>query len=89
MSYFELEARVCPFCWVQFQPKHRKQITCGSYECKKNRQVYLRRVDEAQRADLMMKRKKQTEAANRARRATKEVDVEWMEYVERYSEDFR
>ena len=39
----ETGVSICPICQVPFTPRHSRQITCGSEECRKaHRKTYLK-----------------------------------------------
>ena len=90
-SYFAKDKRVCPYCDKTYRPEHRKQITCGSYECKLSRMRHLRIIKQEQAADRVVCNHKMTKTALRVKKAmdVARIGHPWAEEVERYSEDFR
>jgi len=90
-GYFEIVKQVCEHCGKTYTPTRRKQITCGSYECKLSRKRQLWSINQDKAAHKVIANHKMTKAALKARKImdVARIGHPWAEDVESYSEDFR
>lgn len=73
----ETGVSICPICQVPFTPRHSRQVTCGSEECRKaHRSEYLKqRTARLKEEDIDLFRKKHNEAQRKHRRKKKGLIV--------------
>lgn len=73
----ETGVSICPICQVPFTPRHSRQITCGSEECRKvHRAEYLKqRTARLREEDIDLFRQKHNEAQRKHRRKKKGLIV--------------
>ena len=73
----EVGVSICPICQVPFTPRHSRQITCGSEECRKaHRAEYLKqRTARLREENIDLFREKHNEAQRKHRRKKKGLIV--------------
>ena len=73
----ETGVRICPICQVPFIPRHSRQVTCASEECKKaHRQAYLKeRKERLMAEDIDLWRAKKAAAQRKHRRKKKDLMI--------------
>lgn len=73
----ETGVSICPICQVPFTPRHSRQITCASEECRKaHRKAYLKeRKERLMEEDIDLWRAKRAAAQRKHRRKKKGLIV--------------
>ena len=73
----ETGVSICPICQVPFTPRHSRQITCASEECRKaHRKAYLKeRKERLMAEDIDLWRAKKAAAQRKHRRKKKGLIV--------------